>query len=534
MMKHLLSRLYKTKKPLLVSVAAIVGLAGFASALLVPQSASTAQRGGNTHINEYMQANWNAELARGIPYPARTGLKVLKGSWYEMGQQYGQSFGKYVRIVYDANYGLFLSSQLDPAKLGPILDLYMNETKKLSPEMVEFVRGIGNGAAPELNGADHATALTNTQKIMLINCLFEVVLPSAWPHVAQLMGVEPPDANVQWEPFASHSWAAWGDMTRGHDGIMGGTRDQPWFPTMYNVSYVAVPSDRRAAVTWTNSIAGMVVASAQVNEHGVGTANTIVSHKQQYFGVPALLSTAYIAFFAHSAREAADIYTIGTPEYRQKTGRQTLASTVGFFQTFADAKEGLVVERTGRHYAVRTTGDQNERGDYVVLPNHALAPDSYDESGNLTGKPMVDWTIPSGPTSSTQSRYWALFHEFDKQIGQHNKAKVDPKFARETIATMKHSYTPDGQLITEKDGIPIWRLGLTPERWLIPNPADPNSLPTGGNNMYFVADLKKGDINWVQGIPSHWKGPWDHVSLRDPAWQCLRQDPKKSCGAPTN
>lgn len=517
-MKYSFKPLYKSKKILLAALVAVVGgAAGFALTLSNPQAAvaddadAANHRRGNTHINEYMQANWNADLARGIPYPSRTEPIVLRGSWYDMGRQYGKSAGKYIRIVYDANYGLFLNSQLDTTKLGGIVDMYMNESKKLSPEMVEFIRGIAKGAERDLNGADFASALTNTQKIMFMNCLFEIVLPSAWPHVAELMGLPPQQqTNVAWEPFASHSWAAWDDMTRSHNGMLGGTRDQPWFPTLYNVSYVAIPSDRRAAVTWSNSIAGLVTASATMNENGVGLANTIVSHKKQYFGVPALVTTAHTSFFAHSAREAADIYTIGTPEYRQKTGRKTLASTVGFFQTFADERRALVVERTGRNYAVRTAGDQHERSDYVVLPNHALAPYSYDEFARPTGQPMENWTIPSGPSSSTWSRYWALFHEFDK-----NRGRVTPKFAQETIATLKHTYTPGGQLVTEKDGIPVWRLGLTPERWLIPNPADPNSPPTGGNNMYFVADLNKREVDWVQGIPSHWEGAWDHVSLSD-------------------
>lgn len=480
---------------------------------LVPVSSVSAHNdrgaGSNAFIHEYMKANWDSRVARGIPYPSRTPPKVLRGSWYGMGRQYGESFDRYIRVVYDSYYNLFLTSQLDPNKLGAVLDMYSDETKKLSPEMVEFVRGIGDGAAKELNKADHPGPLSNRQKIMFLNCLFEVVIPPAWPHVAKLMGEQPPSAKSDnWQPFASHAWAAWGDMTK-HGTIMGGTRDQPWMPTLYNASYIAVPSDRRAAVTWGNVIAGHVASSAQVNEHGVGLGNTIVSHKEQHVGVPALLATAHISFFAHSAREAADMLTVGTRDYRNRTHRKTLATTVGFFQIFADAKKAYTVERTGRHYAVRTAGTQHERHDYTVLANHAVANYSYDEFGKPTGQPMEDWTIPSGPASSSKSRYWALFYEFAK------RKHIDVKDAQKDIATMKYTYTPDGKKVTEKGGIPVWRLGLTPERWLIPNPADPKSFPTGGNNIYFVADLKKTDVYWVQGIPSHWKGKWHHVSLRD-------------------
>jgi hypothetical protein len=522
-----LARLYRTRRYFIGSAFIAIAVIGFSLVLPSQKTNAVAVR-GNTHTNEYMQANWNAQIARGIPYPVRTEPMVLRGSWDEMGRQYGKSSGKYIRIVYDAFYGLWLNSRLDPNKLGAVLDRYQGEAKTLSPEMVEFAQGISEGAAIELDDADHAPALTNMQKIMLINCPFEVVFPTAWPHVAEMMGMsQPSQTNVaQWEPFASHTWAAWGNMTPGGGTIMGGTRDQPWFPTLYNVSYVAIPSDKKAAVTWGNAIAGLVASSAQVNEHGVGLGNTTVSERTQYFGVPHIFTTAYISFFAHNAKEAVDIFTKGTPDYRQATSRSTLAATTGFFQAFADSREGFVVERTGRNYAVRTTGDQHEPGDYVVLANHAVAPDSNDEFGDPMGQPMEDWTTPSGPDSSTRSRYWALFYEFDKYRG-----KVTPKFAEKTIAPLKHTYTPDGQLVTERDGIPVWRLGLTPERWLIPNPADPNSLPTGGNNMYFVTDLKNRDIYWIQGIPSHWSGKWDHVSLSDPAWECLRNHQDKSCKA---
>jgi len=514
-----------------LALALIGSMAPPVAALADAQDSDKQRPRGNTYIDQYMKANWDGELARGIPYPSRTKPAVLYGSWFDMGRQYGKAFGKYVRIVYDANYGLFLNSQLPPEKLGPVLDKYMDETGKLSPEMVEFVKGIGTGAAPELNGADHAAALTNTQKVMLVNCLFEVVIPPAWSHVAQMMNEPVPaaaqsKAQADFEPFASHAWATWGNMTRGHTGIMGGTRDQPWMPTLYNVSYVAVPSDRKAGITWGNAIAGHVASSSQVNEYGVGLGNTIVSHKTQYFGVPALLTTAYISFFAHSARQATDMLTVGTPEYRQKTGRKTLAYTVGFFQVFADTKEAFTVERTGRHYAVRTAGTQGERGDYTVLANHAVAANSYDEFAKPTDQPMENWTIAPEPDSSSLSRYWALFYEFRK-----NKGRVDQAFGQDRIATMKHTYTADGKLVTTKDGLPVWRLGLTPERWLIPNPADPDSFPTGGNNMYFVADLKKRDISWVQGIPSHWSGKWEQISLKDGKLQCLRwHHNKQQCG----
>lgn len=473
---------------------------------------------GNVEIARYMETNWDAETARGVPYPARSPFLVLHGSWHRMGVQYGDGAGEYVRIVYDALYGNWLRSGLDPGKLGRVLDMYARETRKLSPELLQFMRGIARGARRELGTATHDDALSDYHKILFVNSLFEVVIPPAWDHVAELMESKTaPPTQTGFEPFASHSWAVFGSATPHGGGIAGGTRDQPWWPLFYSVSYVAIPSDPKAHVTFGNTIAGMIAASAQVNDRGVYIGNTIVGGGEQAFGVPALLVTAYTSFFADSAREAAEIFTVGTKAYRRVARRRTLAYTVGFDQLVADAGEALAVERTGRRYAVRASGDAGELGPYVVLTNHHLAGWSHDEDGVRTDEPMSDFG--SGGGTNTESRYRALHWEIAYNLGD-----VDVEFATERLAKLKHSYTEAGELVTEQSGIPIWRLGLTPERYTgIADPADPDSFPSGGNLMYVVADLENLDVYYTQGIPSHWRGPWDHVWLGDPAYRHLRR-----------
>lgn len=480
---------------------------------------------GNAEIDRYMAENWNAEIARGIPYPARSPRVFLQGSWHEMGVQYGEATGQYVRIVYDALYGLWLRSGLDPAKLPAVLDLYVRETRKLSPEMVQFIRGIARGASDDLATATHAAALDDFRKVFFVNSLFEVVIPSAWPLVAELMGESRAAAaaaarTVDFAPFASHAWAAWGASTPAGSGLAGGTRDQPWFPLLYSAAYVASPADPKANVVFGHSIAGIVAASAQVNDEGLFIGNTIVGGtwrpeagiREQDVGVPALIVTASVSFFADSAAEAAEQFTLGTEAYRRLTGRKTLAYTVGFNQLVADASSALVVERTAHRYAVRAAGDQAERGPYVVLTNHNLAGHSFDAEARRTDEPMTQFGTAGGESSVV--RYHALFWEIANDLGA-----VDTAFGTDVLAKLKHYYTPEGEKVTEKDGIPVWRLGLTPERFLLRDPADPDAFPFGGNLMYVVADLESLDVFWTQGIPDHWVGPWDHVWLGDPAYR---------------
>lgn len=471
---------------------------------------------GNVEISRYMERNWNAEIARGIPYPTRSPFLVLRGSWHSMGVQYGQGAGQYIRIVYDALYTRWLGSGLDPAKLPGVLDMYALQTRKLGPELDSFMRGMAKGARTELTTATHAAALSDYHKILFLNSLFEVVIPPAWPHVAELMGTKrAPATQTGFEPFASHSWAASGAATSRGGTIAGGTRDQPWWPLFYSVSYVAIPSDPQANVTFGNTIAGTIAASAQVNDRGVYIGNTIIGGAEQEFGVPALLTTAYVSFFADSAREAADMFTLGPTGYRRRTKRDTLASTVGFNQLVADPGASLVVERTGRRYAVRATGDQGEPASYQVLTNHNLANWSHNDKGRRTTEPMSDFG--SGGGTDTESRYRALFWEL-----AYNRGAVDVDLGTDRIAKLKHSYTSGGEMVTHQNGIPIWRLGITPERYTgISNPADPNAFPSGGNLMYIVADLKNLNVYYTQGIPSHWRGPWDHVWLGNPGYRRL-------------
>jgi hypothetical protein len=483
---------------------------------------------GNAEIARYMETNWDAEIARGIPYPARSPRVTLHGSWHQMGVQYGREAGRYVRIVYDAMYGLWLRSGLDPQKLPAVIDLYVRETRKLSPEMVQFIQGIAQGARDDLATATHADALDDFRKVFFLNSLFEIVIPSAWPLLAELMGESPQAAaslaaKVDLSPFASHSWAVWGSSTPTGTGIAGGTRDQPWFPLFYSVAYVAVPADPQANVVYGNTISGLVAASAQVNDRGVFIGNTIIGGtwrpqdgiREQDLGVPALIATAYVSFFADSAPEAAAQFTVGTEAYRRLAKRETLAYTVGFNQLVADANTSLVVERTAHRFAIREAGDFEERGPYLVLTNHNLAQHSFDESGRRSDEPMTTFGSAGGGSSST--RYYALFWEIANSLG-----RIDDAFAVDVLARLKHYYTPEGEKVTEQDGIPVWRLGLTPERFNIENPADPEAFPRGGNLMYVVADLESLDIFYTQGIPSHWVGPWDHVWLGDPAYQLAR------------
>jgi len=65
-----------------------ISLVATTAVTLVPTGAASAQGAGNTEVAHYMEAGWDGDIARGMPYPASAPRVLLHGSWSEMGEQY--------------------------------------------------------------------------------------------------------------------------------------------------------------------------------------------------------------------------------------------------------------------------------------------------------------------------------------------------------------------------------------------------------------------------------------------------------------
>ena len=485
------------------------------------------------NLRGYLESNWDESIAKDEYYPNKMPFTVLYGTWEQMGKQYGKFRAKYIRIVYDALYSLWTRSGLNNSSLRSTMKRFMEETNNFAPQMMEFIKGTATGASDQLDGAIHADALSNFEKVFFINSLFELAIPSSWEFLAELTGerlgsqaiefMRSPQASND-ASFASHAWAAWGAATRSGGCIVGGARDQPWFPLFYSCSYVAIPSDPAAKITFVNTISGVIAASSQLNEKGVYVANTIVGNtwnpsagiREQDIGVPALIATAHVSFYADTARNAATIVTTGDENFRPLKERKLFPYTVGFNQLFADRSGGLVVERTAHRYLVRSAGGAGERGSYVVLTNHNVGKASNSADGE-SNEPME--TFGSGESSdrSSAARYWSLSHLLAKRLGN-----IDAEFGIEELEKMKYIFTKDGNKVDSINGIPVWRLGYSTQRFMFRNPRDESEFPYGGSLTTTVVDLESLDIYYILGLPDYWDGPWQHVSLADPSYNIIR------------
>ena len=482
----------------------------------------------------YLKSSWDESIAKGEPYPNKIPFTVLHGSWEEMGKQYGKFQAKYIRIVFDALYSLWAKAGIRNSSLESAIAKFAEISRLYTPEMVSFIDGISDGASGELDKAIYSNALSNFDKVFFINSLFELAIPSSWEFLAELTGEKLETETVEFikslqrsndASFASHAWAAWGKATRSGGCLAGGARDQPWFPLLYSCAYVAIPEDDDAKITFVNTISGVIAASSQLNEKGVYVSNTIVENtwnpiariREKDVGVPALIATAHVSFFAETTSEAARMITTGGVGFKSTEGRKTFPYTVGFNQLFADRDHALVVERTAHHYYVRSAGMSGEIGDYLVLTNHNIGKMSNTQDGESID-PMGKFGAGESFDNSSASRYWSLYHLLANQLG-----KIDLEFGIEELEKMKQIFTKDGDKLDSISGIPVWKLGLSPERFLFRNPRDEAEFPYGGSLTTTVADLDNLDVYFVLGIPDYWDGPWQHVSLADPSYNMIRK-----------
>src|SRR4030043_1371942 len=104
----------------------------------------------------------------------------LKGSWYEMGIQYGREADDLIRWVFDA-WWINAKDILNAfGKLHLVEDLHRYEQSifYLKPELIEFIKGIAEGASEPLSMSLHTSQCTHYEKILLINVCTSLI----WNH----------------------------------------------------------------------------------------------------------------------------------------------------------------------------------------------------------------------------------------------------------------------------------------------------------------------------------------------------------------
>jgi hypothetical protein len=218
--------------------------------------------------------------------------------------------------------------------------------------------------------------------------------------------------------------------------------------------------------------------------------------------------------FSNTAREAAEKVTVGTEEYRNRTGRKTVLRGRGCNIVFADPDNVFCVEQNARYYAIRRPGDLNEENsNYLVHANHFKSKKGCFDENNVfhPEKTMADFTPEQKERpNGTYYRFWSGMWMIRNHYGQ-----IDEKVMMEDLVGSHVGYDEDGKCYDPdpETGTPTagGPLSQEHENWhgtfcahIKPYTGE-NPMGVGGNIETTVFDLSTREVWWVPVWPCHYK-----------------------------
>lgn len=498
-------------------------------------------RRGEPEVGQYFPGGRNIEAftyetAEGYPsFPDRTNFAgTLTGTWYEMGKQFGERAGESTRYVSDI-WWKAECEQWGKKETLKAFELYEAQIAALDPALIDFMKGITDGAAPWLNKSpyadpSHSLYAANYQRVLAVNLWDEWSMqhPRAFPDGSSTFGgsQKAPDKTCL---AGCSAFAARGKVTMHGELISAHNRHSPFNPRCYEQVYIIKPSDGNSCWVLTNS--PQAAANQVVNDKGLslsllwgGITNPKSlnykgeSYCAEGFGAAWFHLFLYIGTHADNAEQAIEMLTLGTPGYRSRTGRKTLLRGGAWNFLVADKNTLAVVETSANRYAVRYAGDVlpfNGPGwnnpDYIVATNHYICDFSYDENNNRTDVPMTIFsdgyyydrdTGEKKGCNESGLRYWTLMWDI-----KHHYGRIDKYRAQQIMSGFYRYEVETGKKIdVMKDKEGVWRIyGYV---W-------PSTLgfisPKGGTCDSKIALMqgKSISINWTMGSPYDWQGAWD-------------------------
>jgi len=467
------------------------------------------------------------------PHPRYLGQ--LRGSWRQIGTQYGERAGDLIRMVYEGWYRELLPIQGSPVVMAAYLRQQEAYYDALVPEALEVMHGIADGAATELAASAFPHELSHFDKILMINSYFGLM---GRPPVSETAALAPEDEIVHCCSGAVMLSGA----TRDGRAIHVSSEDQHFFPQEYLVTFVAHPSDRRAHPFTVTDSAGEIGSEHAQNDRGVtvsgyaggglGILGPTLARPFSGYRRAALdwqVGDFYAAAFADSAKHAVELLTVGRPAYRAKSGLKIVIGkcTRGVNWVISDGSDAFVVESipADQHgqarYAIRRPGDMGEKNArYIASTNNVEAKDSYNEEnvhdpahpmsqhGNgmqqpthfgLNSSGMRFWTFMTlieqhyGEITVDMVQQWRRTHfVYDRAGGRHDEVEVAgrpvPVYLAPGAATLcRHTF--------EQPGVDSFK----------------------GINIYVSLSVAQDLVSYrTKGRPCEWVGPWDRLSLREP------------------
>ena len=461
-------------------------------------------------------------------------IGTLSGSWYEMGRQFGERSGEmtlYVSDIWWEDTCRMWGREVSLKAFG----LYEAQIEALDSGLVEFMEGLAEGAAPWLDQSPYADPQhplygTNYERVLAVNLWDEwsMMHPGKFPDGTSTFGGlrKAPDRTCV---AGCSAFAARGEATTNGKVISAHNRHSAFDPRVYEQVYVINPKEGHK--TWVLTNSPQVAANQVVNENGVslsllagGFTNPMSldyegqSYCAEGFGVPWFHLFLYVAVHADTAEEAIEMLTLGTPEYRSRTGRKSLLRGGGWNFLVVDSDTLAVVEATANRYAVRyagetfpLTGPEWIDDNYIVSTNHFICDFSYDKDNVRTAVPMT--IFMEGVTRDPQTgeivdlndsgkRFWTLMWDM-----KHNLGRID-RYRTQQILSGLYVYEKESgkkiETILDGEGLP--RIYGTVK------PCTQGLLALWGatcDSKIAVVDGENISLYWTLGNPSHWQGAWD-------------------------
>jgi hypothetical protein len=486
-------------------------------------------------------ASWGAHRARNpfsLPTPTLPTrlltIGVLRGDWQQMGRQYGERAASDIAQHWDLDWeervlnctGVWAQSRT-PSDRQAYRQQYLQrswrEVDALSPELAQFMRGVAEGAAGALAASAFAEVVPDHLKILFLN-ESDAALHPAWDFAADRPGDgvrDLPGADSYVDDHDNQGdgcngvWISGEGTANGHAlaqrAVQAGTGR-----SVTTVSYVAVPDDPRAHVFWGFGRAGCLGGlGALLNDAGVcaltsGSQGGDVDETLAP-GVKDFLLAAYGVIFSGSAREAAERITVGTPEYRARTGRRTVLRFRGANVMFGDPENACVVESNARHFCIRDAADAGDGRHVAVMANHFVADSSVDEHGRPdAARPMREF---EPGRAGSRGRFWTGSWWLQRNYGSASVKSVKQFAGSHTCCDEDGTERPPDQA--------TGRQTHHPETWCAHRAGeDDRNEPLGvdGNNMTTVFDLTSREVWFVPGWPCHyaeWGMEWNYLNLAD-------------------
>lgn len=480
-------------------------------------------------------------------------IGILQGTWNEMGVQYGQRCAKDIARNWDMVWnvdvlggGLFerlwqkgrSSREARINYVLPYMERYIKELSFLSPELVEFFKGMGEGAAKELDKCTDADICSHLIKTATLN-FADLALHPNWDFVDDRPGtaaekkvsatIEGHDCNSMWvrgkatktgETYAARTVQAGHLTPEGKDGFWN-----------RQVAYVAVPKDPSARVFWGQGTAGNLggLGGGLLNDNGLCCLTSGCSYSEQNWkeadettapGIRDFVLASYGVIFSKSAAEATEKITVGTENYRKRSGRKTVLRARGANIVFADANEAFCVEQNARHYDVRRPGDEGEKGgDYIVTANHFKCENgSFDENNVYhPDRPMARYEPENREsTLASYDRFWSGMWMISNNYGN-----IDSEMVMRDFMASHYGYDKEGKRYDPEDSnapAEIVRKHFSGTFCCHMEPFDEkHPLGVGGNANTSVFNLSTREVWWVPVWPCHykeWNMDWDYLDLK--------------------